>query len=85
MNDPTFSPQKWQFFLVFLAFITITGSLNVFFTRVLHTVDRIGLVWSFLAGIAALVTTVALAGKGEGYQSGAFVFTTFYNVRGIDA
>lgn len=75
---PDFSPQRWQFFLVYIGFLLISLGLNVFFTRALHLINRVAFFWSIFAVLVCLAVALALSRKS--YQPASFVFTTFINL-----
>jgi choline transport protein len=77
-RNPDFVPKSWQFFLCFVAVITITGVVNVFATRALHTIDKVGMFWSMASVVICFVTVLACASPT--FQSAEFVFTQVDNV-----
>ncbi|KAL5041198.1 amino acid permease-domain-containing protein [Aspergillus fruticulosus] len=77
---PSFNVQRWQLFLVYIRFITLTFLVNAFWNSVLAALNKIALLLSICGFLLILV--VALACATPDYNSASFVFIDFINKSG---
>ncbi len=80
LADPSYSPQRWHQFLIYIAYNAFAFIINAFWTRLLPWITKSALIWS-LAGWLIISITV-LSCSSPNYQSGAFVYRTFINETG---
>lgn len=74
---PTYNPQPWHQFLIYIAFTLVALLINAFFTRLLPLFTKAAFFWS-LSGFVIISITV-LACKSPDYKSGQFVYGQFKN------
>jgi amino acid transporter len=75
-----YTSQRWQIFLLYLAFTLGAWALNQFLVRALPNVDRFAFWWS-LTGIVVVIIC-CLATASPNYQPAEFVFTRWINQTG---
>ena len=80
LYHPTYSPQPWHQFLIYLAYTFVATALNAFGTVLLPYVGKFAISWS-IAGFTIISITV-LATASPDYNSATFVFTDFRNTTG---
>jgi len=76
----SFTSERYQIFLLYLAFTLAAWALNQFAVRALPAVDRTAFLWS-VTGIIVVIITV-LAVSSPNYQPAEFVFTRWINETG---
>lgn len=77
LMNPTYEPESWHQFLIYIAYTLAAFFLNAFANRLLPYFNQAALLWS-LAGFTIICITV-LACATPNYQSGSFVFGGFIN------
>ena len=77
---PTYAPQRWHQFLIYIAYNIVAFVVNTFLTRTLPTITKAALFWS-ITGFVVISITV-LACSSPHYNSADFVFTEFINTTG---
>ncbi|KAK5949211.1 hypothetical protein OHC33_009752 [Knufia fluminis] len=80
LYDPSFEPQRWQQFLIYIGYTLAAFFINTFMTRLLPLITQAAFIWS-LAGFVIISITV-LACASPDYQSGQFVYGDFLNETG---
>lgn len=80
LYHPSYEPQNWQQFLLYILFILAAFAINVFLTRLLPYITQTAFMWS-LGGFAIICITV-LSTASPDYQSGHFVYGEFMNETG---
>lgn len=78
--NPTYDPQRWHQFLIYLAYTLAAFFINAFLTSALPLVTKSAFIWSLL-GFAVISITV-LACASPTYQPGDFVYRQFINETG---
>ncbi|KAI3393042.1 hypothetical protein diail_4781 [Diaporthe ilicicola] len=77
LMNPTYEPESWHQFLIYIAYTLAAFFLNAFANRLLPYFNKAAFLWS-LAGFTIICITV-LACASPNYQSGSFVFGGFIN------
>lgn len=80
LYHPTYSPEPWHQFLIYLAYTFIMAALNAFANSLLPFINQFAGGWS-IAGFAIISITVLACAAPE-YNSAEFVFTDFRNTTG---
>lgn len=83
--NPSVETKPYMTFLVYLAFTLGAFLINTFGVKLLPHIDRASLIWAFSGAVIVAITLLATAAPsrgGAGYQTGSFVFATFYNETG---
>lgn len=80
LYHPTYSPEPWHQFLIYLAYTFIMAAVNAFGTALLPLFNKFAVSWS-IAGFTIISITV-LACAAPDYNSAKFVFTNFNNTTG---
>lgn len=80
LYQPDFEPQRWQQFLIYIAYTIVAFCLNAFANRALPYLTQFALIWS-IAGFAIISITILACLHGH-YNSGALVYTQFDNTTG---
>jgi len=75
-----YTPQPWQQFLIYLAYVAVAALLNAFGNSILPHVNKAAITWS-LGGFAIISITV-LACASPNYNSSEVVFRQFTNSTG---
>ena len=78
--NPTYVPQAWHQFLIYIAYNLIAFLINGFMTAVLPLITKTAFIWS-IAGFVIISITV-LACASPTYSSGDVVFREFINQTG---
>ena len=78
--SPSYSPQRWHQFLIYVGYNLFAFLVNAFMSALLPLVDKAAFIWS-LSGFVIICITV-LACASPTYQSGDFVFREFLNTTG---
>ncbi|RAH71859.1 amino acid transporter [Aspergillus aculeatinus CBS 121060] len=77
---PDFAWQRWQYFLMYIAYTMLAFVVNGFMNSVLPIIYRGAFTWSI--GGFVLVSITVLACASPDYNSASFVFTNFINQTG---
>ncbi|RJE19499.1 Gaba permease [Aspergillus sclerotialis] len=77
LMHPTFQSQRWQQFLLYIAYNVGAFTINSVMNRILPWVTKGAFIWS-LTGFTVICITV-LACSSPNYSSGEFVFANFIN------
>lgn len=80
LYHPTYTPEPWHQFLIYLAYTFIMAAFNAFANALLPLLNKVAAVWS-IGGFTIICITV-LACASPNYNSGKFVFTDFRNSTG---
>jgi len=75
--QPSYSPQRWHQFLIYIAYNIFAFCINAFLTRILPLFTKAAFTWS-IAGFTIICITI-LSCASPNYQSGGFVYGTFIN------
>lgn len=75
--SPNFEPQRWQQFLIYIAYTLAALAINTFLNRILPIITQAAFIWS-VAGFAIISITV-LACASPRYQPAEFVYGGFIN------
>lgn len=78
---PSFYPERYQTWLVFLGFVLTGGIFNTFCIRIMHWYTRVTMYWSFAAFIAFIIVIVATTDNDK-RASASWVFGGFANLMG---
>ncbi|KOS22454.1 Choline transport protein [Escovopsis weberi] len=74
---PTYEPQPWHQFLIYIAFAVLALLVNAFLTRLLPYLTKAAFFWSVTGFVVISITLLACASPN--YQSGEFVYGSFIN------
>ncbi|ORX37439.1 amino acid permease [Kockovaella imperatae] len=77
---PDYEAQRYQTFLIYMAFTIGAFLLNMYCVKILPFVEHSAFIWS-LVGIVVVIITLLACQHGD-YQSGKAVFATFTNQTG---
>ncbi|KAF4548469.1 Amino acid permease-like protein 17 [Elsinoe fawcettii] len=80
LENPNFTPQRWQQFLIYSAFNLFSFIINGFLNSSLHIFNQFTIIWS-TAGFV-IICIVALATAAPNFNSASTVFTLFINETG---
>lgn len=80
LYNPSYDPQNWQVFLIYLGLTIAAWCINVFGVKLLDLINKAALLW-MLAGVTVM-SIVCLACSSGKFQSGHFVFAHFVNETG---
>ncbi|KAJ5520405.1 hypothetical protein N7463_000858 [Penicillium fimorum] len=80
LMNPTYEPQRWHQFLIYIGYNIVAFLINAFMNKFLPYVTKAAFTWS-LTGFAVICIT-ALACASPNYNSAEFVFTDFINETG---
>ena len=80
LYHPSYTPEPWHQFLIYLAYNVIASLVNAFGNRILPYINQFAISWS-IAGWAIITITV-LACASPDYNSADFVFREFLNTTG---
>lgn len=75
--QPDFEAQRWQQFLLYIAYTLAALLINVFFTRLLPLFNQAAFYWSILGFVVISITVLATASPN--YQPANFVYGGFIN------
>lgn len=78
--NPAFEPQRWQQFLIYIAYTLVAFFLNAFANNALPYFTKASLIWS-IAGFAMISITILACSSGR-FNSGTLVYTEFDNATG---
>ena len=77
---PDYAPQRWQQFLIYIAYNVVAFLVNAFMTDILPIVNKAAFTWSITGFVVISITVLACASPN--YSSGQFVFRQFINQTG---
>ena len=77
---PTFTPHRWEQFLIYIVYTVVAFLINSYASRLLSPINQSALIWS-ICGFVIIAITV-LACSSPNYQSADFVFRNFINETG---
>ena len=77
---PSYSPQRWHQFLIYIGYNLFGFLVNAFVTKLLPLVTKAALVWSISGFVIISITLLACASPN--YQPASFVFQDFLNQTG---
>lgn len=77
---PSYSPQRWHQFLIYIGYNVFAFLMNAFGSVILPLFTKAAFIWS-IAGFAIICITL-LACASPNYQSGSFVYREFLNQTG---
>ena len=80
LYQPSYTPEPWHQFLIYLAYNLIAALVNAFGNSILPYINQVAISWS-IAGFVIISITV-LACASPDYNSAEFVFTDFINETG---
>ena len=80
LEHPSYEPQRWHQFLIYIAVTIIALLINVFGSKLLPLINQFALAWS-MAGFV-IISIVVLACAAPNYATAEFVFTDFANSTG---
>ncbi len=80
LMHPSYEPQRWHQFLIYIAYNLIAFLVNTFMTRLLPLITRSAFIWSILGFVIISITVLATASPN--YSTPEFVFTEFLNETG---
>ena len=78
--NPTYSPQRWHQFLIYIGYNLVAFLINAFANSLLPYVTKGAFTWSISGFVIISITVLACASPN--YSSGSFVFTEFINQTG---
>ncbi|KAF2197540.1 amino acid permease [Delitschia confertaspora ATCC 74209] len=80
MMHPSYSPQRWHQFLIYIGYNIFAFIVNAFLNSSLAYVNKAAITWSILGFVVISITVLACASPN--YSSGEFVFRHFINETG---
>lgn len=80
LRDPTYSPERWHQFLIYIGYTLVAFCINAFLTSALPLVTKAAFIWSILGFVIISITLLACASPN--FQSGDFVYRGFQNETG---
>lgn len=80
LYDPSYAPQRWHQFLIYIGYNFVAFLINAFMNHLLPYVNKAAITWS-IAGFAIICITV-LSCASPNYSTGDFVFREFINETG---
>ena len=78
--SPTYSPQRWHQFLIYVGYNIAAFCVNAFLNRLIPWVTKGAFVWSITGFVIISITVLACASPN--YSSGDFVYREFINQTG---
>lgn len=78
---PTFEPERYQTWLVFLAIVFTGGLFSTFCIRIMSVYTRVTMYWSFIAFIIFIIVIVATTDNDKRAEA-SWVFGGFANLMG---
>ena len=78
--NPTYVPQRWHQFLIYIGYNIVAFLINAFANSLLPYVTKGAFIWSISGFVIISITVLACASPN--YSSGSFVFTEFINQTG---
>jgi len=80
LEDPSYEPQRWHQFLIYIGYNIFAFLINAFLNSALPHVNKAAIIWSIMGFVIISITVLACASPN--YSSGAFVFGSFINETG---
>ncbi|KAF2497266.1 amino acid/polyamine transporter I [Lophium mytilinum] len=80
LMNPSYSPQRWHQFLIYIGYNVFAFVVNAFLNSSLPYVNKAAITWS-IAGFC-IISITCLACASPNYSSGYFVFRQFINETG---
>jgi choline transport protein len=80
LMSPSYVPQRWHQFLIYIGYNLFAFLVNTFMTGALPIVTKAAFFWS-ITGFTIISITVLACSSGN-YSTGTFVFTEFINETG---
>jgi amino acid permease (GABA permease) len=80
LYHPSYSPERWHQFLIYIAYTVIAFCINAFMNRFLPYVNKVAITWSILGFVVISITVLSCASPD--YASAEFVFADFINETG---
>lgn len=80
LYSPTFSPQRWEQFLIYIGYTVFAFLVNAFANKALPFINQAAFIWSLLGFVVICITVLACSSPN--YASGDFVFRLFLNETG---
>lgn len=77
LMNPSYEPQRWHQFLIYIGYNLVAFLINAFMTMALPLVTKSAFIWSILGFVVISITVLACATPN--YSSAQFVFTEFIN------
>lgn len=77
---PSYSPERWHQFLIYIGYNVFAFLVNAFLTKLLPLVTKTAFIWSLTGFVVICITLLACASPN--YQSGSFVYRDFINQTG---
>jgi choline transport protein len=77
---PSYSPQRWHQFLIYIGYNIFAFLVNAFLTMLLPLITKTAFIWSITGFVVICITLLACASPN--YQSGNFVYRDFINETG---
>ena len=77
---PSYSPQRWHQFLIYIGYNLFAFLVNAFLTKLLPLFTKTAFIWSLTGFVVICITLLACASPN--YQSGGFVYRDFINQTG---
>ena len=85
LSYPSYTIQRWHTSVVTYGIILMTGTVNIFFPKILNKLSKGILVWNITSFFVIIITLLVCTGvkKSDSFQSASFVFTEFRNETGL--
>lgn len=80
LMNPTYKPESWHQFLIYIGYHLIAFLINGFMTSTLPLITKTAFIWSMTGFVVISITLLACASPT--YSSGDFVFREFINETG---
>ncbi|TVY24173.1 Choline transport protein, partial [Lachnellula hyalina] len=80
LMNPTYDPQRWHQFLIYIGYNLVAFLVNAFMTDALPVITKSAFLWSLVGFVVISITVLACASPE--YSSAEFVFTEFLNETG---
>lgn len=78
--DPSYVPQPWHQFLIYIGYNSAAAVINAFGNSILPYVNKTAIIWSI--GGFVIISITVLACASPDYNSGDFVYRDFINTTG---
>lgn len=80
LMDPSYEPQRWHQFLIYIGYNIFAFLVNAFLTSALNIFNKAAITWSILGFTVISITILACASPN--YNSASLVFGNFINETG---
>lgn len=80
LEQPTYKPQRWHQFLIYIGVTIITFLINAFGSKLLPRLNQFALAWSITGFVVISIAVLACAAPN--YATATYVFTDFTNTTG---